>query len=138
VANLNVDNVQAIVPLKAIEVLGMDNSDLGDSVRRVAAAHGVELDLDARLGNSDHLSFIDAGIPAVKVNVGFPGDMAAIQEKWRRERYHTPFDDLQQPVNLESAAKYEEVLRALLLDVANNPRRIEWKPDSFYRRYAVK
>ena len=138
VANLNIDNVQVIVPLKAIEVLGMDDSDLGDSVRRVAAAHGVELDLDARLGNSDHLGFIDAGIPAVKVNVGFPGDMAAIEEKWRRERYHTPFDDLQQPINLESAAKYEEVLRALLLDVANNPRRIEWKPDSFYRRYAAK
>jgi hypothetical protein len=138
VANINVDNVQVIVPLTAIEALGMDDSSLGETVRRVIAAEGLALDLDSRLGNSDHLSFIDSRIPAIKLNVGFLGDTAAIQEKWRRERYQTPFDDLQQPINLEAAAKYEQVLSALLLDVANSPRRVEWKPDSFYRRYAAK
>lgn len=134
VANLNVDNVQVIVPLSAVEVLGMDDSDLGDVVRRVTTSQGLSLDLDSRLGNSDHLSFIDAGIPAIKINVGFPGELAAVQEAWRKERYHTPFDDLQQPLNLEAAAKYEEFVLALLLEVGNGSRRPEWKPGSFYRR----
>jgi Zn-dependent M28 family amino/carboxypeptidase len=137
VANINVDNVQAVVPLKAIEVLGMDASDIGDAVRRVVAAQGLALDVDERLGNSDHLTFIEHGIPAVKVNVGFLGEMVAIQEQWRRERYHTPFDDLLQPVDLESAAKYEQFVSGLLLDIANNPRRPAWKANSFYRRYAA-
>jgi len=77
-----------------------------------------------------------AGIPALRLRVGFPGELGAVLQKWRLERYHTPFDDPQQPINLETVAKYEEIARALLLEVANNPRRPEWKSDSFYRRYA--
>jgi hypothetical protein len=51
------------------------------------------------------------------------------------ERKHTPFDDTQQPINFETIATYEEIARALLLDVANNPRRPQWKSSSFYNRY---
>ena len=133
VANLNIDNVQVTVPLQAVEVLAMDDSDLGAAVRRVVAAQGLSLDLDSRLGNSDHLRFIEHGIPAVKVNVGFLGDLVAVQDEWRKERYHTPFDDLQQPVHLEAARKYEEFVRALLLDVGNNPQRPAWKIAGFDR-----
>ena len=43
---------------------------------------------------------------------------------------------MQQPVNLETLAKFESVARAMLLDIANNPRRPEWKTSSFYKRYA--
>jgi hypothetical protein len=68
--------------------------------------------------------------------VGFPGEMAALLEKFRQSPFHTPFDDPQQPVNLETIAKFEEVARTLLLDVANSPRRPEWKSNSFYKRYA--
>ena len=34
VANLNLDIVHAIVPLKEVRVLGLDESDLGDAARR--------------------------------------------------------------------------------------------------------
>jgi len=47
-------------------------------------------------------------------------------------------DDVHQPVNLETAAKYEEIMMQLLLDVANDPHRPQWKPTSIYRRYAAK
>jgi len=60
-----------------------------------------------------------------------------VQRAWRRERKHTPFDDPQQPINLETISQYEEIVRALLLDVANNPRRPQWKSGSFYKRYAM-
>lgn len=59
-------------------------------------------------------------------------------QKWRRNPYHTPFDDVHQPVNLETAAKYEEIMMQLLLDVANDPHRPQWKPNSFYKRYAAR
>jgi hypothetical protein len=58
-------------------------------------------------------------------------------QAYRQSPYHTPFDDLRQPVNLETFAKFEEVTQALLLDVANNPSRPQWKSSSFYKRYAV-
>ena len=68
--------------------------------------------------------------------VGFPGELGAVLQRFRQTLLHTPFDDVKQPINLETFAKYEEVLRALLLDVANSPKRPEWKPSSSYRRYA--
>jgi hypothetical protein len=41
-----------------------------------------------------------------------------------------------QPVDLQAAALYEEFTRRLLLDTANTSARPRWKPDSFFRRYA--
>jgi len=42
-----------------------------------------------------------------------------------------------QPVDLQSAATYEEFTRRLLLETANTAARPRWKPDSFFRRYAA-
>ena len=56
---------------------------------------------------------------------------------WRTERYHAPSDDTHQPVDLATAAGYEEVIRALTVAVANDPARPAWKPESFFRRYAA-
>jgi hypothetical protein len=39
-------------------------------------------------------------------------------------------------VNLATAAGYEEVIRALVVEVANDAARPQWKQDSFFRRYA--
>jgi hypothetical protein len=42
-----------------------------------------------------------------------------------------------QPVNLATAAGYEEVIRALTIAVANDPAPPAWKQDSFFHRYAA-
>jgi hypothetical protein len=39
-------------------------------------------------------------------------------------------------VDLSAAAGYEEIMRGLLIAVANDPHRPQWKQDSFFRRYA--
>jgi hypothetical protein len=78
------------------------------------------------------------GIPAIRLLVGFPGELGAVAEKWRRERHHMPSDDLKQPVNIETAAKFEEFALELLIEVANDPHRPEWKSNSFFKRYAAK
>jgi hypothetical protein len=39
-------------------------------------------------------------------------------------------------VNLAAAAGYEEVIRALVIEIANDPKLPQWKQDSFFRRYA--
>jgi hypothetical protein len=40
-------------------------------------------------------------------------------------------------VDLHTAALYEEIVRRLLVDTANASERPQWKPDSFFRRYAT-
>jgi len=51
-------------------------------------------------------------------------------------RYHAPSDDLSQPVDKAAAATYEEILRQLLTTIADTEARPQWKPDSFFRRFA--
>jgi hypothetical protein len=145
IANLNIDIVHAIVPFKAVTVIGLDESDIGSAARRAADSLNMLIDLDEAglfpnsfFCCSDQYSFIVRGVPAVKLLVGFPGELGAVLQKWRRETWHTPSDDVKQPVNLETAAKLEEFALQLLLEVANDPHRPEWKSNSFFKRYAAK
>jgi Zn-dependent M28 family amino/carboxypeptidase len=143
VADVNVDMFLPIVPLKLLTVLGLDDSDLGDRVREIAQSSGVRVQPDPEpLRNlfvrSDQYNFIRHGVPSVIMSIApEPGSPEVkIFKDWLTQRYHAPSDDVNQPVDLAAAAKYEEIVRALLINVANGDHRPEWKQDSFFRRYA--
>lgn len=92
VADLNVDVVHAIVPLKQVAAIGLDESDLGEAAQRAARSQNLTADAEREShpypsafdGNSDQGSFALAGIPAIKLMVGFPGEMGALIEKYRK------------------------------------------------------
>jgi Zn-dependent M28 family amino/carboxypeptidase len=143
VANINLDMFLPLFPLKVIEVQGLTESSLGESVRAAAKSQGVDVQTDRepaqnRFIRSDQYSFIRRGIPALAFKFGY--EFGSTEEKirldWVRERYHQPSDDLTQPVNLEGAAKFNRVIMALLHRVANDTERPEWNADSFFRRFA--
>jgi Zn-dependent M28 family amino/carboxypeptidase len=143
VADINIDMFLPIVPLKILKILGLDESDLGTRAAALAQSLGIKPIPDPEpLRNafvrSDQYSFIHKGIPAVAMDVGFePGSPEQkIFKDWLTYRYHAPSDDVNQPVDLHAAALYEEVVLNLLVDTANTAARPEWKPDSFFRRYA--
>jgi Zn-dependent M28 family amino/carboxypeptidase len=144
IADVNVDMFLPIVPMKILKIEGIEESDLGTRAAAIAQSMGVKPIADPEpLRNafirSDQYSFIKKGVPAVKVDVGF--ELGTPEQKifkdWLTNRYHAPSDDVNQPVDLKSAAAYEEFTRRLLLDTANTPARPRWKPDSFFRRYAA-
>jgi len=143
VADINIDMFLPIVPLKVLKVQGLAESDLGDRARDAAQLFGVRVQPDPEpLRNafirSDQYNFVRHGVPAVKLDVGFdPGSPEQkIFKDWLTNRYHAPSDDVSQPVDLAAAALYEEVTRQLLISIANADARPQWKPDSFFRRYA--
>jgi Zn-dependent M28 family amino/carboxypeptidase len=144
VADVNVDMFLPIVPLKILKIEGLEESDLGTRAATIAQSMGVKPIPDPEpLRNafirSDQYSFIKKGVPSVKCDVGF--ELGTPEQKifkdWLTNRYHAPSDDVNQPVDLQAAAGYEEFTRRLLLDTANTPARPRWKPDSFFRRYAA-
>jgi Zn-dependent M28 family amino/carboxypeptidase len=143
VADINIDMFLPLFPLKVLTVYGLQESDLGDMVTKVANDRGIRIQSDPEpLRNvfirSDQYSFIRVGIPSLSMKVGF--DKGTPEEQivkdWRTNRYHAPSDDLNQPVDLSAAAGYEEIMRGLMIAVANDPHRPQWKQDSFFRRYA--
>jgi Zn-dependent M28 family amino/carboxypeptidase len=144
VADINVDMFLPIVPFRVLRVLGLEESDLGDWAREVAQARKVRALPDPEpLRNvfirSDQYSFVRHGIPSVFLSVGFPAGSPEqkIFKNWLTQRYHAPSDDLNQPVDLAAAAQFEELYRDLLIRVANDAKEPQWKPDSFFRRYAT-
>jgi Zn-dependent M28 family amino/carboxypeptidase len=143
VADINTDMFLPIIPLKILTAYGFQESDLGERLVQVAAPLGVQIQPDPLpllniFIRSDQYNFVRHGIPSIMIDVGAaPGSPeAATIKAWRSERYHAPSDDANQPVDLATAAGYEEVIRALLIEVANDAARPQWKQDSFFRRYA--
>ena len=144
VADINIDMFLPIIPLKTLVVFGLAESDLGDLARDVALSRGVQVEADPEpqrnvFIRSDQYNFIRHGIPALAMGVA-PDPNSPEQKKifkdWLTTRYHAPSDDLAQPVDFSAAAQYEEIIRSLMLTVANDSHRPAWKSDSFFRRYA--
>ena len=132
-----------LYPLKVIEVQGLTESSLGDTVRAAAKELGVDVQTDRepeqnRFIRSDQYSFIRRGIPSLAFKFGyeFGSPEEKIRREWVRDVYHKPNDDLAQPVDLEAAARFNRVILNLLQRVANDQARPTWNETSFFRRFA--
>ncbi|WP_293368469.1 M20/M25/M40 family metallo-hydrolase [Phenylobacterium sp.] len=142
VADINMDEFLPLFPLKHLLVLGEGESTLGDMAREVAKARGYDTLPDPApdrniFVRSDQYSFIKTGVPSVALKIeGLPGSPEAQMDKdWNTYRYHSPQDDLSQPVDLKSADDFDAYLLALLTRVADAKARPVWKADSFFKRF---
>ena len=144
VADINTDMFLPILPPKVLRTQGLADSDLGDRAAAIAQTFGVRAISDPEpqrnlFVRSDQYNFIRHGIPSIIMDyTADPGTPEAkVFKDWLTQRYHAPSDDINQPVDLHAAAVYEEIIRQLMIQVANADARPAWKPDSFFRRYAT-
>lgn len=140
VADINLDQLRPLFPLKILTTLAVDESTLGDTVRQVAQSMNIEIRPDHEterglLERADHWPFMGIGVPAVGFIFGYdPGtESEARYREWYQVRYHRPQDDLTQPMDFEAAARFNSFFYKLTATVADAPTRPDWKPDSPYR-----
>ncbi|MDQ1472508.1 MAG: hypothetical protein QOJ99_3988 [Bryobacterales bacterium] len=143
VADINLDMFLPLYDLKVLEVQGLSESTLGDAVRAAAKDVGVDVQTDRepeqnRFIRSDQYSFIRRGVPSLAFKFGYESGSPEekIRTEWVKTIYHKPADDLNQPVDKASAAKFDRIIFELIQRVANNSERPKWKDDSFFRRFA--
>ena len=143
VADINTDMFLPLFPFKSLTIFGIDESDLGGDAAAVAKSMGIEPQADPepkrnRFIRSDQYSFIRRGIPSLALKVGYNKDSpeAQIVKKWLTDRYHAPSDDVNQPVDLPAAAKFNILVAKLLERIANRDDRPRWKETSFFKRFA--
>ncbi|HEV2617271.1 MAG TPA: M28 family metallopeptidase [Candidatus Acidoferrales bacterium] len=144
VADVNMDMFMPLFPLKYLQVQGLDESTLGDDIRAVGKADGINVIEDEqpranRFIRSDQYSFIQRGVPALAFKFGYV--KGSPEEKifngWVHTRYHSPSDDMnQKPVDQEAAGKFSHMLFLLADRVADAPARPSWEPTSFFRRFS--
>jgi hypothetical protein len=143
VADINLDMFLPLYKLKVLEVQGLVESSLGDVVKEAAKEEGVDVQTDRepdqnRFIRSDQYSFIRRGVPSLAFKFGyeFGSPEEKIRTEWVKTVYHRPSDDLNQPIDKESAAKFDRIIFGLMKRVADDPARPHWKDDSFFKRFA--
>lgn len=143
VADLNFDMALPIFPLTSVTPVGYDQSSLGKDAEAVSRAMRLPIVPDPFPDRnvfirSDQYAFIREGIPALFFKYGFKAGTpeAETEKAWRANIYHSPFDDLNQPVMPAESAKLNDYVTAVTLRVANAAARPIWNADSFFRRFA--
>lgn len=136
-ADINLDQLRPIFPLRLLTVHALADTTLGDDARAVAADLGVAVQPDPEpernlLRRADQWPFLQAGIPATAFVFGYrPGtDSERIYRRWYRTGYHKPQDDLAQPIDWQAAADFNRFFYALVDRVADQPAAPAWKPGS--------
>jgi hypothetical protein len=142
VANINMDMFLMLEPMPDVVVFGGEHSTLGPAAARAAQAVGLRPVADPApeevvFIRSDQFSFVRQGIPAVYPVLSgggrvAPGDSLSPMQRWRRNVYHTPQDDMTQTMDMESGAKFMRMQFLLALEVANASGRPGWNPGNFF------
>ncbi|MGH7492702.1 MAG: M28 family peptidase [bacterium] len=141
IANINVDGLALFDTFNDITGVGAEFSSLEESLGQVAAALGLRVspvppDFAATqpFARSDQVVFAQAGIPALLLMEGIDYRHTLKEEGWQRflkwgeQFYHTPADDLRQPLNFAAAQQHAQVLFALAYYLASSSVGPEWNP----------
>jgi hypothetical protein len=143
VANVNMDGAPGeYYSMKDVVVLGAEHSTLGEEVSAAGRVVGYELTPDPmpeehNFIRSDQYSFVLQGVPAVDVTDGIhptdPGiDGLALQKKWLVTRYHTPLDNMDQPIDFASMAKGAGMNFLIGYQVAQHDEPPAWNKGDFF------
>jgi len=139
IANLNVQGLAIFDTFDEIIGVGSEHSTLGEAIESVAAGSGLSvgaiplaLHPQESFARSDQFAFALAGIPTTLLVEGMQYRNHSSEEglqafiRWGEERYHTPFDDADQPVDRNAVAQHFEVVRSLVVELANTFRPPQW------------
>lgn len=153
VANVNLDMPVFLYDFADVVAFGGEHSTMGEIAARATARIGMSVAEDPMpeeglFTRSDHYRFVQQGIPSIFLMSG-PTEVgeteADVKErngyktfyKFLQTNYHSPADDLNQPLNWEAAAKFSLVNYLIMNEVANADVEPRWyEGNSFGDKFA--
>jgi hypothetical protein len=146
VADVNMDGVAIFYDFKDIVPLGAEHSSLGKVVDDVARHFSVQVSPDPApeevyFIRSDQYSLVKLGVPSVAVSEGYQTadptkDGKKISDDWEAHYYHTPQDDMKQPLDFDAAVKCTKIDMAIAYEVAQQTARPHWNDGDFFASFA--
>ena len=143
VGNVNLDMPLPIFAFRSVTPIGYEESSMGEDAKAVAAQMGLPVVPDPKpdrnvFTRSDQYSFIKEGIPALFLKYGFAVGTPEekIEADWRANIYHSPQDDLLQPVMKAEGVKLTDYMIALVRRLADKAEKPRWNEGSYFRRFA--
>lgn len=142
VTDLNMDGSSVWYVMKDIVALGVEHTTMEPLLERDAAAVGLKLSPDPMpeqvdFIRNDQYPFVKRGVPALSLEDGLEAADPAINgrkfaEDWIATRYHSPQDDMTQPLNFDATLQYMKVNFLVGYDLAQQGERPAWKPNDFF------
>jgi hypothetical protein len=143
VANVNMDGAPGeFYGMKDVVALGAEHSSLGEEVSLAAKSMGYDLTPDpmpeeVSFIRSDQYSFVLQGVPAVDVEDGIHAtdpkiDGLDLIKKWLVTRYHTPLDNMDQPIDFDSMAKGSVLNFLVGYEIAQHDTAPSWNKGDFF------
>ncbi|MCI0514705.1 M20/M25/M40 family metallo-hydrolase [candidate division KSB1 bacterium] len=139
IANINVDGLAFFNMFDDVIGIGAEYSTLGEHLNRVAENLNLRMTPfpDECLAfesftRSDQVSFAKGGIPSILISEGFcyrnrsRTEGLQLMFAWLQRVYHTPFDDLRQPLNFEAARLHCQVIFAFCHPLADGAFYPDW------------
>jgi hypothetical protein len=144
VANINLDEIAALYPLKDIIAWGAEHSTINNDVAAAAKEVGFQISPDpypaeAFFIRSDQFPFVRQGIPAIFIGAGMQSsdpkvDGKAIYMNWMQNIYHTPHDEITLPFDWNSNVKLAKLNFIIGNRIANAPSRPTWKKGDIFQQ----
>ena len=142
VANVNLDMPLFLYPLADVVAFGSEHSSLESLVEAAVAKDGFVLSPDPMpeeriFIRSDQYSFVRKGVPATYLMPGFSStdpeiDTAARAKDHRLNHYHRPSDDLDRPVDWDSALRFARANARIGYAIADADKRPTWNDGDFF------
>lgn len=145
ITNVNIDGLAIFDTFNDIIGFGSKLSTLGNFLERIAKEEHLYLsDFDfpflrgEYFARSDQIAFARAGIPSILVAEGLDYQNLTREQgiqkntDWMQNIYHTPFDDLFQPINYQAVIQHCRFLYQFALTLANSEAEPEWLPGSLF------
>lgn len=147
VSEVNIDMPILTCDFGDIVAYGADRSTMGPMVAAAAKKLGLALAPDpqpseALFTRSDHYPLVRAGVPAVFLKTGWHDSKGGLtcrdaESVFRREHYHEPSDDLNQPIDWNVAVKFARINAEISRTIANSRDAPQWyKGDYFGELFA--
>ena len=145
-ANINIDGLAMFGRFRSIMGFGTELSTLGSILETVANRMSLQLEpiplnmlASESFARSDQVAFAKAGIPAMLISDGLSYQHISTEQAhqlwqhWMTHIYHTPFDDLNQPINFEAARQHVQVIAAMTESLVTDHEWPEWIAGTPYR-----
>ena len=143
IANINIDGIASFDEFNSVVGFGSEYSSLEDFLNDAAEEENLLVtDIppifmkSESFRMSDQISFAEAGIPSLLVMDGIDYKNITREDglemfiNYGENVYHTPFDDLNQPLNLNAAIQHTKFLFRLSHNIVNSFEEPEWKSGS--------
>jgi len=144
-AILNLDVLNLYGRTRDFSALGLDQSSLGATITRAAAAEGLKVTpnpealLRGAYFRSDHFSLARVGVPGTSLEsgsdfIGHPAGWGKQQKDlYVEKRYHQPSDQMQSWFSYDGAIQQLRVTVRTAVAVGDAPHQPAWNPNSEFR-----